>query len=105
MTVEEYANKFIYLSRFAILVVGDKRERCRRFEKGLRFEGYTTITTSWHTEFAEVVKVTRRIEHNIIKEHKVQALKQKCSQSWLECGLSSKLYKRKGIYTNYFADG
>lgn len=34
MTIEKYEKKFMDLSRFAIFIVGDKRERCRRFEKG-----------------------------------------------------------------------
>lgn len=46
MTVEEHKKKFINLLRFAISIVGDQRERCRRLEEGLQFEICTTITAS-----------------------------------------------------------
>ncbi|XP_031280836.1 uncharacterized protein LOC116139300 [Pistacia vera] len=36
MSVEEYLIKFIELSRFAQLIVGNERAKCRRFEEGLR---------------------------------------------------------------------
>ena len=65
LTVEEYENKFLDLSRFATSVIGDERERCRRFEDGLRFEIRTTMTASRYTEFGEVVETARKVEHNI----------------------------------------
>lgn len=55
MTVEEYEKKLLDLSRFATCVVGDERERCRRFEEGLRYEIGTTVAASQYTEFGEVV--------------------------------------------------
>ena len=82
MLVEEYEKKFLDLSRFATSAVGDERERCRRFEEGLRFEICTTVTVSRYTEFAEVVEEAKRVEHSISEGHRVQALKQKRSQSW-----------------------
>ena len=36
MTVEEYMNKFIELSRFAPLIATDEREKCKKFEEGLQ---------------------------------------------------------------------
>ncbi|KAH9671308.1 Endonuclease [Citrus sinensis] len=35
------------------ILLGDERERCKRFEEGLRFEIRTTVTASRYTEFAE----------------------------------------------------
>ena len=81
LTVEEYEKKFLDLSRFATSVVGNERERCRRFEEGLQFEIRTTVTASRYTEFAEVVEVARRVEHSISEGRRVYALKQKHSQS------------------------
>lgn len=79
LTVEEYEKKFLDLSRFATSVVGDERERCRRFEDGLRFEIRTTVTASRYTEFGEVVEATRRVEHSIVEGRRFHALKQKRS--------------------------
>lgn len=79
LTVEEYEKKFLDLSRFATSVVGDERERCRRFEDGLRFEIRTTVTASRYTEFGEVVEAARRVEHSIAEGRRFHALKQKRS--------------------------
>ena len=65
MSVEEYEKKFLDLSRFAISAVGDERERCKRFEEGLRFEIRTTVTASRYTEFIEIVEAAKRVEHCI----------------------------------------
>ncbi|KAH9667429.1 hypothetical protein KPL70_021042 [Citrus sinensis] len=90
MSVEEYEKKFLDLSRFAISAVGDERERCKRFEEGLRFEIRTTVTASRYTEFAEVVETAKRVEHNISEGRR----------SWTEGGSSSRPPKR-GSHTNY----
>ncbi|KAH9658749.1 Endonuclease [Citrus sinensis] len=102
MSVEEYEKKFLDLSRFAISAVGDERERCKRFEEGLRFEIRTTVTASRYTEFIEVVEAAKRVEHSISEGRRVQALKQKRSQSWAE-GSSSSRPPKRGAYTNYSA--
>ncbi|KAH9685255.1 Endonuclease [Citrus sinensis] len=101
LTVEEYEKKFLDLSRFATSVVGDERERCRRFEDGLRFEIRTTVTASRYTEFGEVVEAARRVEHSIAEGRRFHALKQKRSQSWAEGDSSSRPPKRGGIPTSY----
>ena len=101
MLVEEYEREYLDLSRFVISVVGDERERCKRFEEGFRFEIRTTVTASRYTEFIEIVEIAKRVEHSISEGRRVQALKQKCSQSWTEGGSSSRPPKR-GAYTNYF---
>ena len=102
MLVEEYEKKFLDLSRFATSAVGDERERCRRFEEGLRFEIRTTVTASRYTEFIEIVEAAKRVEHKISEGRRVQALKQQRSQSWTKGGSSSRLPKR-GSHTNYSA--
>lgn len=102
MTVEEYEKKLLDLSRFTTSVVGDERERCRWFEEVLRFEIHITMTASRYTKFGEVVEAARRVDHSISEGRRVQALKQKRSQSWTEGGSSSRPLKR-GSYTNYFA--
>ena len=58
------------------------------------------MTASWYTEFIEIVEAAKRVEHSISEGRKVQALKQKRSQSWTEGGSSSRPPKR-GAYTNY----
>ena len=93
MLVEEYEKKFLDFSRFSTSAVGDERERCRRFEEGLRFEIHTTVTTSRYTKFAEVVEAAKRVKHSMSEGRRVQALKQKRSQSWTEGGSSSRLPK------------
>ena len=98
--MEEYERKFLDLYRFVISAVGDEREICKYFEEGLRFEIRTTVTVSRYTEFIEIVEAAKRVEHSISEGRRVQALKQKRSQSWTEGGSSSRPPK-KGAYTNY----
>ena len=102
MTVEEYEKKFLDLSRFATYVVGDERERCRRFEEGLRYEIRTIVAASRYTKFGQVVEAAWRVEHSILEGYRVHSLKQKRSQSWTKCGLSNRPSKR-GSHTNYSA--
>ena len=94
MTVKEYEKKFLDLSRFATSIVGDKRERCGQFEKDLWFKICTTVNASQYTEFRKVVEAAKRVEYNISEGRRVQALKQKCSQSWAEGSSSSRPPKR-----------
>ncbi|XP_038877203.1 uncharacterized protein LOC120069501 [Benincasa hispida] len=45
MTVAEYELKYTELSKYALNIVVDEKERCRRFEIGLKQEIRTPITT------------------------------------------------------------
>ena len=71
MSVQEYENKFLNLSRFATTIVSDERERCKRFKEGLQFKIRTTVTALRYTEFAKVVKAAKRVEYSILEGRRV----------------------------------
>ncbi|XP_038887112.1 uncharacterized protein LOC120077296 [Benincasa hispida] len=45
MTVAEYELKYTELSKYGLYIVVDEKERCRRFETGLKQEIRTSVTT------------------------------------------------------------
>lgn len=63
MTVGEYENKFIKLSRYGPSLVADEIETCRRFEYGLRREIRMTVTAVGWKEFRGLVEAAKRVEH------------------------------------------
>ncbi|KAL2471113.1 Gag protease polyprotein-like protein [Abeliophyllum distichum] len=73
----EYQKKFVELSKYAQVLVADERDRCRRFEDGLREEIRTSvISAEWN--FCNICRVDRvwklveaalRVEKSISEKH------------------------------------
>ncbi|KAA0046379.1 DNA/RNA polymerases superfamily protein [Cucumis melo var. makuwa] len=72
LSVAEYERKYTKLSRYADVIVAFESDRCRRFERGLRFKIRTPITTiaKW-TNFSQLVETTLRVEQSITEEKSV----------------------------------
>ncbi|TYJ96577.1 DNA/RNA polymerases superfamily protein [Cucumis melo var. makuwa] len=69
LSVAEYERKYTELSRYADVIVASESDRCRRFERELRFEIRTPITTiaKW-TNFSQLVETALRVEQSITEE-------------------------------------
>lgn len=64
-TVAEYEKKYIELSKYASDLIEDERDRCRRFEVGLREEIRTSTTAMEWREFRKLVEAALRVERSI----------------------------------------
>ncbi|TYK15340.1 uncharacterized protein E5676_scaffold16974G00010 [Cucumis melo var. makuwa] len=75
LSVAEYERKYTELSRYADVIVASESDRCRRFERGLRFEIRTPVTTitKW-TNFSQLVETALRVEQSITEEKSVVEL-------------------------------
>lgn len=62
MTVGEYEDEFIKLSRYGPSLVADEIETCRRFEYGLRREIRMLVTAVGWKEFRGLVEASKRVE-------------------------------------------
>ncbi|KAL5756863.1 hypothetical protein ACOSQ2_021609 [Xanthoceras sorbifolium] len=92
MTVDAYEKKFTELSRAAPHIVENEVNRCRKFEKGLRHEIKTYVSTTEHTEYGKLVESALRVERNINAAHRFDQQRQKCSnQNWSLGDSNSKL--------------
>ncbi|KAL0549270.1 hypothetical protein IC582_013751 [Cucumis melo] len=69
LSVAEYERKYTELSRYADVIIASESDRCRRFERGLRLEIRTPVTTiaKW-TNFSELVETALRVEQSITEE-------------------------------------
>ncbi|KAA0035808.1 DNA/RNA polymerases superfamily protein [Cucumis melo var. makuwa] len=69
LTVAEYERKYTELSRYADVIIASESDRCRRFERGLRFEIRTPVTAiaKW-TNFSQLVETALHVEQSITKE-------------------------------------
>ncbi|KAA0036143.1 reverse transcriptase [Cucumis melo var. makuwa] len=69
LSVAEYERKYTELSRYADIIVAFESDRYRRFERGLRFEIRTPVTTiaKW-TNFSQLVETALRVEQSIPEE-------------------------------------
>ncbi|TYK30559.1 Transposon Ty3-G Gag-Pol polyprotein [Cucumis melo var. makuwa] len=69
LSVAEYERKYTELSRYADVIVASESNRCRRFERGLRFEIRTPVTAiaKW-MNFSQLVETALRLEQSITKE-------------------------------------
>ncbi|KAA0060066.1 DNA/RNA polymerases superfamily protein [Cucumis melo var. makuwa] len=69
LSVAEYERKYTELSRYADVIVASESDRCRRFERGLRFEIRTPVTAiaKW-TNFSQLVETALRVEQSITEE-------------------------------------
>ncbi|XP_057954103.1 uncharacterized protein LOC131148418 [Malania oleifera] len=54
-TVQQYAARFIELSRFVLYIVPDEAKKARQFERGLRREIYKQVAVLKVQDFAELV--------------------------------------------------
>lgn len=62
LSVDQYAQQFFNLSRFATDLVADERRWCRRFEKGLRPPIRSRLVAFQFRNFAELLKSARTVE-------------------------------------------
>lgn len=62
MTVREYEDKFISLSRFAQPLVSKEVDMCRRFEDGLRRDIRMIVTAVGWTDLLGLVEAAKRVE-------------------------------------------
>ncbi|KAA0042134.1 DNA/RNA polymerases superfamily protein [Cucumis melo var. makuwa] len=69
LSVAEYERKYTELSRYADVIVASESDRCRRFERGLRFEIRTPVTAiaKW-TNFSQLVETALHVEQSITEE-------------------------------------
>ncbi|KAA0061627.1 putative polyprotein [Cucumis melo var. makuwa] len=69
LSVAEYERKYTELSRYADVIVASESDRCRRFERGLRFEIRTPVTAvaKW-TNFSQLVETSLRVQQSITEE-------------------------------------
>ena len=70
MTVAEYEVKFTQLSRYASSMVATERDKCRRFEEGLKYEIRIKITIGELRNFTNLRAAAIRVER-LIKEKPV----------------------------------
>ncbi|TYK14494.1 uncharacterized protein E5676_scaffold15G00050 [Cucumis melo var. makuwa] len=75
LLVAEYERKYTELSRYVEMIVASESDRCRRFERGLRFEICTPVTAiaKW-TNFSQLVETALRVEQSIVEEKSVMEL-------------------------------
>ncbi|KAA0060864.1 retrotransposon protein, putative, Ty3-gypsy sub-class [Cucumis melo var. makuwa] len=69
LSVAEYERKYTELSRYIDVIVASESDRCRRFERGLRFEIRTPVIAiaKW-TNFSQLVETALRVEQSITEE-------------------------------------
>ena len=70
MTVAEYEVKFTQLSRYASLMVASERDKCRRFEEGLKYEIRNNISIGELRNFTDLRTAAIRVER-LIKERPI----------------------------------
>ncbi|TYK18765.1 gag/pol protein [Cucumis melo var. makuwa] len=75
LSVVEYERKYTELSRYAEMIVASESDRCRRFERGLRFEIRTPMTAiaKW-MNFSQLVETALRVEQSIVEEKSTMEL-------------------------------
>ena len=61
-TTAEYEVRLTSLSRFAGDIVKSEREKCRRFEKGLKTSIKPLVVALYHKKYKKVVNAARRLE-------------------------------------------
>ncbi|XP_038895839.1 uncharacterized protein LOC120084006 [Benincasa hispida] len=66
MSVSEYEQKFTELSQYALPIIAEERDRCKKFEQGLSKEIRTpvTSTTNW-LDFNQLVEIATQVERSL----------------------------------------
>ena len=64
MTVEEYAAKFVELSRFAPYLIPDESKKVKKFQEGLNGRIHSLIIASGVDNFAKAVKRAMSFEED-----------------------------------------
>ncbi|XP_031269763.1 uncharacterized protein LOC116128211 [Pistacia vera] len=100
MTVEEYRNNFVELSRFALDIAGNEKERCRKFENGLRERIRTIVVAHLHSDFVKLVESAMRIERSLVGREKDESRRQKRgNRDWGIAGSRSCMQRREGSFS------
>ena len=66
MSVAEYEKKFTELAKYALAIVAEEADKCKRFEEGLRGEIRTLViaSTEW-INFTKLVEAAMRVEKSL----------------------------------------
>ena len=72
MSIDEYERKFAYLMQFAQGFLPTEREKCRRFEEGLRLHIHDKVTTLRLDRFQELVEAAHCAEHTSQEHRKLR---------------------------------
>ena len=69
MSVAEYERKFTELAKYALAIVTEEADKCKRFEEGLQGEIRTPVTasTEW-MNFTKLVEAAMRVEKSLAEE-------------------------------------
>ncbi|KAA0035369.1 zf-CCHC domain-containing protein [Cucumis melo var. makuwa] len=69
MTVAKYEKRFTELVKYGLMMVAKEKDRCRRFERGLKQEIRTLMMRSvaW-CKFSELVEATLRVVKELMKK-------------------------------------
>ncbi|XP_022859215.1 uncharacterized protein LOC111379996 isoform X1 [Olea europaea var. sylvestris] len=99
MTIAEYHVKFVELSKYASALVAEERDRCRRFEQGLRAEIRPMVTAHGHQNFGLLVEAPLRVE-TAIREGSNQGAQVTFRGGSSQSGASGERFKknRKGFW-------
>ncbi|XP_038889215.1 uncharacterized protein LOC120079100 [Benincasa hispida] len=73
LTVTEYEQKFTKLPQYALPIIAEENDRCRRFENVLRKEIRTPVTSTanW-LDFNQLVEIAIRVEQSLVDDEQVQ---------------------------------
>lgn len=85
MTVQEYLDRFLSLSRYAPSLIASEVDKCRRFEQGLRQEIQDKLASTVFTDFMELVNSALKAERNLMTSR---------TRKWEEGGSSQGPAKR-----------
>ena len=69
-SIDEYAAKFLRLSRFAPYMVAEEEDRANRFQQGLRFDIQKFLVTQPLRTYSQVLSAARSLEQVVEKENK-----------------------------------
>ncbi|XP_038890030.1 uncharacterized protein LOC120079741 [Benincasa hispida] len=72
MSVVEYEQKFTELSQYALPIIAEEKDRCRKFEQGLRKEIKTPVTSTanW-LDFNQLVERATRVERSLADDEQL----------------------------------
>ena len=86
LTVDTYEQQFTYLAQFAKGFLPSERERCRRFEEGLRLHIRDKVTALRLSSFQDLVEAARCVERT---SHEYRHVREEKTQGKKRAGTSS----------------
>ncbi|XP_057960665.1 uncharacterized protein LOC131152809 [Malania oleifera] len=98
LSVQQYAARFIELSRFAPYIIPDEVKKVRQFERGLRREIYKQVSILKLQDFTELVDRATIAETGERLEAEEQRQKKRSIPSDFQQGADRAAWKRGGYY-------